>query len=571
MSDDLVKAAQERGLLSGGSTDTDVAGQSNTASGSTACAGCGTATNVCDECKKTLSTEQNNSSSNVGVESSRGDSTGDNSGETAPKFADHCPICNQSNVLKCEGGSDPTKYEHLQRAGGPITCSKCQAQFCPKCGKLMKQGTVAPQENNSSSSSNNNSTDSNSSTNTKQLEPCNEGTGEQQASAQIKDKTFEKCIRRICAATDSIFLVENNAAVLFPYTDWMAFTLSAKIQTIKANQIDPDIFEIEYNTEGFYNKVTAWYGEDIEIPERYIKDEKTGKTTINPEGVGKVVKEKNTLKIVREDITTEKINTESGGGQISKQYDPLVAIYGELEKRVTTPYPDEETTNYALNALLIQYIRDFNNKCRLRTLNQKKYIGGTFYVVENPFTGSQDMFYLNGYTIRTQKDEPLYIDLDFRYGPEGAEELLDYQVFGGGGGQAIDASGEDAIWKEAAKIPYGSCFSSQNPEEAYNFLKGHEGDAAYCTECYGMSSYLYYRFNNQANIPCQVVGDSSHHVVMLDRGKGFEDTREKYRKYNFDNLFRWKTDQPTTVLLPAPGKKGNTTSTDVGSGGNTNA
>ena len=39
-------------------------------------------------------------------------------------------------------------------------------------------------------------------------------------------------------------------------------------------------------------------------------------------------------------------------------------------------------------------------------------------------------------------------------------------IFAVGGGKAIDASGEDAIWKEAAKIPYGSCFSSQNPEEA---------------------------------------------------------------------------------------------------------
>ena len=217
-------------------------------------------------------------------------------------------------------------------------------------------------------------------------------------------------------------------------------------------------------------------------------------------------------------------------------------------------------------------IRDFNNKCRLRTLNQKKYIGGTFYMIENPFTGKQDMFYLNGYTIRTQNDEPLYVDLDFRYGPEGAEEILDYQVYGGGGGGGqIDTSGEEQIWTEAAKIPYGSCFSSENPDEAYNHLHGHEGDAAYCTECYGMSSYLYYRFNNQANIPCQVVGDSGHHVVMLDRGSGFVETREEYRKYNFDYLFKWREDQNTTVLLAAPGKKGNTTSTNVGTGGNTNS
>ena len=95
--------------------------------------------------------------------------------------------------------------------------------------------------------------------------------------AQIKDKTFEKCIRRICAATDSIFLVENNAAVLFPYTDWMAFTLRQKISAIKSNEIDPNIFTIEYGNDGFYNKVSiAWGG--ATLPERYevktFKDEK---------------------------------------------------------------------------------------------------------------------------------------------------------------------------------------------------------------------------------------------------------------------------------------------------------
>ena len=83
-------------------------------------------------------------------------------------------------------------------------------------------------------------------------------------------------------------------------------------------------------------------------------------------------------------------------------------------------------------------------------------------------------------------------------------------------------------------------------------------------DCYGMSAYLYYRFNNEANIPCQVVGDSSHHVVMLDRGNGFESTKDDYNKYNLDYLFKWRGGQNTTVILAAPNSSGST------SGGNTN-
>ena len=71
------------------------------------------------------------------------------------------------------------------------------------------------------------------------------------------------------------------------------------------------------------------------------------------------------------------------------------------------------------------------------------------------------------------------------------------------------------------------------------------------TDCYGMSAYLYYRFNNQANIPCRVVGDSHHHVVMIYKNNAWKETRDEYRNYNFDHDFKWRNEQNTTVLLEA--------------------
>ena len=61
---------------------------------------------------------------------------------------------------------------------------------------------------------------------------------------------------------------------------------------------------------------------------------------------------------------------------------------------------------------------------------------------------------------RTQKDAPMYHDLEFKYGPEGAEEILDYQTLSGGaagGGATTNNSGsatEEAIWKDAAKCKW---------------------------------------------------------------------------------------------------------------------
>lgn len=422
--------------------------------------------------------------------------------------------------------------------------------------------------------------------------------------AQIKDKTFEKCIRRICAATDSVFLVENNAAVLFPYTDWMAFTLRQKINTIKSDEIDPNIFSIEHGNDGFYNKVSiAWGG--ATLPERF--ETKTFKE--DSENENKTIRDKRNEKIstsytvqdilnnmkltnfkydskgnqeasttTKKDKTTQTVSISGDGTtMLSEQYDALVEKYGEMEKRVESAAPDFETAQYIVNALLIQYIRDFNNSCKVRALNVRKYIGGTFYAVENPFDKTSELYYLNSYTIRTQKDAPLYHDLEFKYGPESVEEILDYQTLSGGaaaGGGGTSVGGgsatEEEIWEHASKFcHFWSCgelreseSDTNDPQVAEDYVNKKEkaGTPKICLSCYGMSAWLYYQFNYKANIPCQVVGNSGHKVVMIDRGNGMVETREEYRK--LDQGFRW-SDQGTNVLLAAP--SGNTSS-----GGNTN-
>ena len=425
--------------------------------------------------------------------------------------------------------------------------------------------------------------------------------------AQIKDKTFEKCIRRICAATDSVFLVENNAAVLFPYTDWMAFTLRQKINTIKSNEIDPDVFSMEYGNDGFYNKVTiAWGG--TTLPDRYKTDENgkqslikqvsnytidditknMSQTKFNYDTWLKTQQElaKNKTTKNKKDKTTETITeNEDGSLLLSEQYDSLVEKYGEQEKRVESSAPDYETAQYIINALLIQYIRDYNNMCKCRALANRKYIGGTFYAVENPFTKESELFYLNGYTLRIQKHEPMYHDLDFRYGPEGAEELLDYQYLQGGAasGGAASTGGsatEDEIW-ERAKVPchQWTCpqlrepeSDTQDPKTAEDYYnKMADSGKKFCLTCYGMSAFLHYEFNQKAGIACQVVGDSTHHVVMIDRGdgKGMVETRQEYRQ--LDQGFRWKTNQPTTVLLPATAGGSNNGTSSSGNTQSSNA
>ena len=382
--------------------------------------------------------------------------------------------------------------------------------------------------------------------------------------AQIKDKTFEKCIRRICAATDSVFLVENNAAVLFPYTDWLAFTLREKISTITPKEIDPDVFSMEYNNEGTYNKVSiAWGGETL--PERFPNN-----PLMHEKYLEKQKNKQTETTVTKKNGTTQKNTTSPDGTNIlSEQYDLLVKKYGELEKRVESPVQDYETAQYLVNALLIQYVRDFNNSCECRALGNRRYIGGTFYIVTNPFTYEKEMLYLNGYTVRTQKDEPIYFDLDFRYGPESAEELLDYQFYTGGSGAVSsgttgESSTEAEIWQHASKFcHFWSCgelreaeSDTNDPQTAVDYVKKKEAanTPKICLSCYGMSAWLYYYFNNNAKIPCRVIFGGGHKVVELYKDNKWYKPIEEYRQ--LDEGFRYNEECKASnveVTLQPPG------------------
>ena len=436
-----------------------------------------------------------------------------------------------------------------------------------------------------------------------------EGTG-----AAIKDKTFEACIRRICAATDSIFIVENNAAILFPYTDWMAFTLHEKINTISAKEIDPDIHSFQYNNEGTYNKVTATWG-GAKLPERFPDKNKNVQTSVtDPNNVNNTlnslkkdsgIKTSNDLKnkindkvvtkynnanlsgivsnakaskfihqydekisitqstttVTKNDkTTTEETNNPDGSVTLSEQYNKLVDIYGVMEKRLESAVPNKETAQYVVNALLIQYVREFNNSCHVRAINQQKYLGGTFYTVENPLTKESEVLYLHGYTMRTQKDEPLYIDLDFRYGPEGAEEILDYQHFGGGGGggNTNASSTEEQIWADAAKCKWAQDQEDCSTNDPATAKKHYDDYTARGQEvhfdCFGMSAYLYYRFNNETNIPAHVIGSTDHKVIELYKNNQWYKPVEEYRRLDYKFHYDDATRSPNSpVLLEAPG------------------
>lgn len=412
-------------------------------------------------------------------------------------YKNYCPMCHKTGTLiihqSFSNSGQATEQEEISCRGD----GGCGSDFCGKCGDELDgthRSKLIPADGAISDSSSSTS-----------------GSG-----AQIKDKTFEDCIRRICAATDSIFVIENNAAVLFPYTDWLAFTLYKDLSVIKSEDIDPEIYEAEFNIDSVYNKVTAVWG-DAELPERVFntdsKIEHTDTTT----------------------TTTEKNNVD-GTVLFSKQYDALVEQFGELEKRVKLAVTDRSTAEYIVNSLLIQYVREFNNNYKIRTLNNQKYIGGTFYTVQNLYSPTS-ILYLNGYTIRTQKDEPLYIDLDFRYGPEGVEDIGDYQKYTGGGASGNSSAGQ-VIGSDAIEIGNSLAsmytFCAKSGSESYAAMKEKK-----CGSCWAWSDALYtelQKIGYTVRIVEYATSMSSNHRSVQYKDESGQWVDYPYRDTNIPNL-----------------------------------
>jgi hypothetical protein len=90
----------------------------------------------------------------------------------------------------------------------------------------------------------------------------------------------------------------------------------------------------------------------------------------------------------------------------------------------------------------------------------------------------------------------------------------------------------------------------------------------FCFTCYGMSSWLYYQFNNKANIPCRVIGNSEHHVVEIYKNNAWYKPIDEYRQidkgYHYNDFCKGNA----PVILDAPNAPAGN-STNANPSGNT--
>lgn len=187
--------------------------------------------------------------------------------------------------------------------------------------------------------------------------------------------TYEEVLNNICSAIDAHFFIVDTTVCFMSFNALLAnssLVQKSDIPTIDFWQLQDESYTLDVNQYGYYNTVKIKY--------------------------------KN--------------------GVITKSYDDLVRVFGEMAITYDEPKLDYNGAMLKAQAYLSAHIRDFAMKIEATILHSGKITPANFIKLRNPLTMSEGLFFIQGVSIQWSADNQTLIgDLDLRYGPENPNQL----------------------------------------------------------------------------------------------------------------------------------------------------
>lgn len=186
--------------------------------------------------------------------------------------------------------------------------------------------------------------------------------------------TYEEVLSNICSAIDAHFFIVDTTVCFMSFNALLAnssLVQKSDIPTIDFWQLQDESYILDVNQYGYYNTVKIKY--------------------------------KN--------------------GVITKSYDDLVRVFGEIPITYDEPKLDYDGAMLKAQAYLSAHIRDFAMKVEATILHSGKITPANFIKLRNPLTMSEGLFFIQGVSIQWSADDQTLIgDLDLRYGPENPDQ-----------------------------------------------------------------------------------------------------------------------------------------------------
>ena len=369
----------------------------------------------------------------------------------------------------------------------------------------------------------------------------------------IPDKTFYGLIKQMMGAVDACFIIANNMAYLLSFKDIYEYRnqFNDYIPKIEHKDVLNNSINKNWSTDGYYNTVEVTYADGIV---KYQNDDlvkQYGESTFyyefpnDDEETAKAKADALLAAHIRDYSTDVQLSvfyneniTEGSWVQVHKS---ITKISGKTNKEIQQDELKKQgkTVSSKRKGITIENIiektlTENNITKTIQSVTDSE--GNTFNIeVEN---GEYELFFVQSFTCRWDKDNSLIMDLELKYGPDTPEDPVNATISVGGGdssGASTSVGGQAADINSFVQQCIGSSATQDKAtaEKLYKCLQGlivysYYGCSHYTTasECYqhakelncADTSRLVTACYKAAGFQCQVVWGPGHFWNELQVG-----------------------------------------------------
>ena len=308
----------------------------------------------------------------------------------------------------------------------------------------------------------------------------------------IPDKTFYGLIKQIMGAVDAVFIVANNMAYLLSFKDFYEYRnqFDEFIPIIETKDVLRDTLVKNWSTDGYYNAVEVEYADGIIKYQNDVLVKQYGENTFYyefPEDDEETAKAKADALLaahIRDYSTNLQLSifyneniTEGSWVKVNKT---LTQISGKTRKEIEQDKIKEKNNKIStkhkgitIENIIEKTITEDNITKTIQTITDEE--GNTFDVEIDK--SEYELFFVQSYTCRWDKNNSLIMDLELKYGPDTPEDPINATVGTGGGatsGETSAIGGQAADINAFVKQCLGSSASQDRAtaEKLYKCLQG---------------------------------------------------------------------------------------------------
>ena len=356
------------------------------------------------------------------------------------------------------------------------------------------------------------------------------------SAVSIPDKTFYGIIKQIIGATDSLFIIANNMAYLLSFKDFYEYRnqFNDYIPKIERKDVLNNSINKNWSTDGYYNTVEVTYSDGIV---KYQNDDlvkQYGESTFyyefpnDDEETAKAKADALLASHIRDYSTDVQLSvfyneniTEGSWVQVHKS---ITKISGKTNKEIQQDELKKQgkTVSSKRKGITIENIiektlTENNITKTIQSVTDSE--GNTFNIeVEN---GEYELFFVQSFTCRWDKDNSLIMDLELKYGPDTPEDPVNATISVGGGassGASTSVGGQAADINAFVQQCIGSSATQDKAtaEKLYKCLQGLIVYSYYDCSHYTTASECY---QHAKELNC---ADTSRLVTACYKAAGFQ-------------------------------------------------